>query len=145
MSAAGSRALLEGALRVLASPGHWTSGALARDAAGDPCGPRSPAAVSWSLEGALTKAGLDDFLSPASRADWSAAADLLIAAAAASGYRVANPAALNDAVARKWAAGETASTLESIPAHEALERQCQPHHESAYAEIAALARAALKE
>lgn len=145
MSAAGSRALLAEVVKVLESPGYWTSGALARDAAGDPCGPRSPQAVCWSLDGALVRAGPADFLASAARSDWLAATELLLTAASADGYAAANPAVLNDAVARKWADGEPRFALERVPAHEALERQCQPHHESAYAEIASLVAKAMKE
>ena len=40
----------------------WCQGALAGDAAGEPCEPQWPEAVSWSLLGAMILLPLNDYL-----------------------------------------------------------------------------------
>lgn len=48
---------LRAARDLIADPTRWTQGSFARDADGDPCGSRHPAACQWCLEGALVKVG----------------------------------------------------------------------------------------
>ncbi len=47
--------VVRAAYRLLRNRNHWTSGVLARDAAGAECEPTSPLAVQWCMRGALIK------------------------------------------------------------------------------------------
>ena len=51
--------ILGRARQILATPAHWTQDAMARDAAGNPVHPQSPAAVCWCIGGALSRAAAE--------------------------------------------------------------------------------------
>ena len=45
---------------LLSEPGRWTQGYFARDAAGQECASKDPAATCWCVVGAMVRLGSDD-------------------------------------------------------------------------------------
>ncbi|MFY9290388.1 MAG: hypothetical protein WAP03_06810 [Methylorubrum rhodinum] len=62
--------VLDGLLAIYATPGTWTRGGIAQDAAGQAVAADSPEAVAWSLEGALERV-IGDWEAEPSKVAWS--------------------------------------------------------------------------